>query len=460
MNKNIKKAISLFVSVMCSLYFIVLSVTVYKAGWLSDSPPPNDIAEAVMNRADTVEGIFIDCNGTEITSHREVGSPAFLNYPEMSYLIGYNSSRLNFSGLRLSYCKELFEGRKDNVGSDIHLTLNASIQSQLYELLENSVGSISVINANTGEIVALASRSSADVDYDVNWIDEVYEEKENTIFYSDYYDTIDNFYYDHSVFAQHPPGSTGKIITAVSLVENGREDMTYVDKGIELNGSIINYNNYAYGSIGLQDALNDSVNTYFAKAGLTLGKVNLQRSFSNFMIGENIPLDFTTLTSCYASNKNVSKYVLAANAFGQGELVMSPLHIAMCTAAIMNNGTMMKPYVVSRVENDDKTTYEGSPGVLNKVTDEDSANKVKALLQNTAEHYGFYDYFSKDVTIIAKTGTAEVSSANGLHIYYALGVEIDGVPYAICIDQVDAKDVSSSLFDQAVATIDILLNEM
>ena len=463
-----KKMISLFVSVFCSLCFIVVSICVYKTGIFEGVNQEIDERrkgiEVKISQSETIEGLFIDRAGLEITSYSPPGEAALSNYPEsFSYLIGFNSKRLGMDGLRKTYCNELFDGKKDNIGASLYLTVNASIQERLYGLLKGSVGSISVVNAKTGEIIAITSRGDPEIGYNVNLIDSVYTESDgHTVYYSDLYNTIEEFWHDRSVMAQDPPGSCAKIITSVSLVENSKKDFTYTDTGFELDGLIHNYGYNVYGDVDLEKALNNSINTYFAKAGLILGGAKLKKTFMNFMLGESIKLDFVTLHSTFLKDGNFSEFLVASNSYGQGELVMSPLHLAMTVGTVMNEGIMMRPYVVSHIVNDEKTTYKAKTEILSEATDAKTAEHVKNLLHSNAHYYGLYNHFSEDdVYIIAKTGTAEVGTTdNGNHIYYTIGIEINDVPYGICIDEVFAQNTGSSLKSRAISAIEILLDEL
>ena len=196
MSKNSKKLISAVVSVFCSLCFIVLSVCVYKTGVIkginTDADEGRKRIQIKLEQSEIVEGLFIDRNGTEITSYTDPGEMAISNYPEsFSYLVGYNSKRLGTSGLRKKYYTDIFNGKKDKVGASVFLTVDASVQERLYGLLKGSVGSISVINAATGEIIAMTSRGDPDIGYNVNMIDTVYEENNSVkTFYSDLYNSI------------------------------------------------------------------------------------------------------------------------------------------------------------------------------------------------------------------------------------------------------------------------------
>ena len=468
MSKDSKKLISAVVSVFCTFCFIIVSVCIYKTGVIkginTDADEGRKRIQIKLEQSEIVEGLFIDRNGAEITSYADSGEMAISNYPEsLSYLIGYNSKRLGTSGLRKKYYTEIFDGKKDKVGASVFLTVDASVQDRLYGLLKGSVGSISVINAATGEIISLASRGDPEIGFNVNLIDTVYEENESTkTFYSDLYNRIDEFWYDRSVLAQDPPGSCAKIITTVCLLENDKADLTYTDTGYELDGLIHNYGYAVYGDVNLEKALNNSINTYFANAGLVLGGAKLKKTFNRFMVGTPVELDFTTLQSTFLKATNFSEFLVASNSYGQGELIMSPLHLAMTAGAIMNNGKMMHPYVVDHITNDNKTTYKSKSEVLSDTTDEDTAKEVKDLLYSNALFYGLYDHFSEDeVYIIAKTGTAEVGTTDkGDHIYYTLGIEINGVPYGICIDEVFSHGTGSSLKSKAISTIEILLDEL
>lgn len=476
MSNNVKKimsAIGAFFSILC----IAITLTVVSNTGLVEGLNPEKFEERLyeeirQKKKETVEGVFLDRNEYAITSANDPGKAATLLYPEsFSAIIGYNSSRLysktsktpGTSGLREKLYKYVFDGGKDNIGATVQLTVDAGLQESVYNLLDGSVGSISIINAETGEILAMASRGHATVGYNANLIDSV---DSNGDYYSDKYNAIDEFYYNRAVLAQDPPGSTAKVMTATCLIENGKEDLVYTDTGKYLNNKIVNVNNSVQGECTLEDALNKSVNTYFAyAANEELGAAKLKETFARFMVGETVELDFCTLKSTFMKNTDYSSFLTASNGYGQGELVMTPLHIAMMMSSILNEGKMMTPYLIERITNDGKKVYSGDSELLSQATDKKTAKTVKELLYSNAKYYGLYEYFDKkDVYIIAKTGTAEVDrdDKNGNkinnHIYYAMGVEIDGTPYGICIDHYNTKEGSSTLKPVAVEVINALVS--
>ena len=458
---NEMKRLALFAAFVCGFAFLLSSVCIYKTGLFDKKAEP--VIE--INPYDVYEGTFVDRNGIEITRLAdEPGKPAVCEYPEsFSYIIGYNSDRIGLSGLRHTLQGFVFEGGKDNVGASVGLTLDASLQEKAYDLLEATVGSLTVIDASTGEVLAMASRGDPYIDMNINEIDDVFEEPyidDNGTSFSDrtkLYNSIDEFWYNRATLAEHPPGSCAKIITATALVKNGMEDLEYYDEGSELDGMITNFQGGVYGWVDLEDALNHSINTYFANAGLTLGAVRLKQTYKDFMIGEPIELDFTTLDSQFSNSGDYSKYNIASIAYGQGSLIMSPFHLAMCASAIMNDGVMMKPYMINQITNDEKSVYKGKAEVLNKVIDKSGAKTVRELLHSNAYYYGFYDYFDEEeVYIIAKTGTAETGGSAD-HTYFTAGVQIGDHVFGICIDNVYATQTGFSMKDKIISIIEDLL---
>lgn len=467
MIKNLNTRIAAFiVAMVMALCTVIFTVSISKSGVISgvnaETDRKREIQQVEKVKKDTVEGIFVDRNDYQITSYSEPGKAAYVNYPEsFSHIIGYNSVRLGTSGLRNKLYTELYSGGNDGIGATIKLTVDATLQEKLYNLLDGFVGSISVINGETGEIMAMVSRGSPDVDYDITLIDEVYSKNEDgVLYYSDVYNKISEFYYNRAVLSQDPPGSCAKIISAICLAMNGMLDLTYVDTGFCLDGTIHNYGYNVYGKCDLQTALMYSVNTYFANAGLTLGGARLRETFEAFMVGETVELDFATLKSTFIDHGGYAPFTVASNAYGQGQLVMAPLHLAMMMSAIMNDGEMMKPYLISNMVDDGKVIYSTDAQVLSVAADKKSCNTIKNMLINNAEHYKLYDYFNKSVKIAAKTGTAQVADqSNGDHIYWAVGVEYEGNTYGICVDRDHTTAGSSSLLPVVVDVINCLINK-
>lgn len=187
------------------------------------------------------------------------------------------------------------------------------------------------------------------------------------------------------------------------MIDSGYDEFVYDDTGVkEIDGYVFrNAGGEHYGNITLKGALVNSVNTYYVHMAEKLGAYELQKAFENFCIGETIELDFTTVKSAHNLTSS-SRAEVAAAAFGQGKLDITPLNIAMVAQAIANDGKMLKPYLVESVKNGRKTVLKGKREELRQSTSAETARKIKGYMSIAAQKYGF------EKGIYAKTGTAEI----------------------------------------------------
>lgn len=406
--------------------------------------------EDAAERRATIEGTFVDCTGAPISESKGAGEPAVLRFEESySYLIGYNSKKYGTSGLRSRLHEYLYRGGSDYTGAQVRLTTHNALQEYCYQLLEGSEGSIIVMNAETGALLACASRSDAEVGYNVNEIDTHFET----------YNSIDTFFLNRAVMAQDPEGSTFKILTTAAMVENGLEDHVYddLDGTFSVGGAVIhNYRGECFGAgLDLQTALKKSANVYFASAGVALGPQNLQATAQRFLLGTPVELDFATLRSEFALGDLNDPVLLAETAYGQGQVVASPMQIAMMMAAVVNDGVMMKPYILEEIIDDGSSVYRGTHEKISQALTADTAQRVQVYLHETAKYYGF----SQEVygTVYAKTGTAD-QSGGGNHLYYLMGVDTPDGSYVILADRRNAQSSSSALKNTATSVLVYLLS--
>ncbi|MBR2067396.1 MAG: hypothetical protein IJ875_03950, partial [Solobacterium sp.] len=197
------------------------------------------------------EGPIYDRNGNIISQNSTLAYPENYSY---SWLLGYYSTSLgmeNVYGLRGNLKDYLyFLLDKDNVGAKVTLTTDSRIQNYAHEsILQGIEGSVIVLDNKTGAILALASQST--VNYDGN--DPMF------ILQSE----IEGSQFRRGTYENDPPGSTFKIITSIAALEKSRDEQldesffsfndtgTYIPEGDQFE--IRNYNNIAYGQIGLNE---------------------------------------------------------------------------------------------------------------------------------------------------------------------------------------------------------------
>lgn len=403
----------------------------------------------------TLEGPIIDRNGDAITQAETVGKPAVLLFDECySYLVGYNCKMYGTSGLRSRMGKYLFDGGTDNIGAEITLTTDNGLQQFCYDILGASEGSVIVMNADTGALLACTSRSHAQVGYNANLVCDDPELNK----YPEYRN-YDSFFFNRSTTSADPPGSTFKIVTAASLLENDMGDYVYNDTTgfVEIDGAKLrNFADAVQGKVDLQKALNQSVNVYFATAAQHLRAYNLQITAEKFMLGVPLDLDFCDLYANFDLGDMSDNVLLARTAFGQGHTTVAPLQIVMFMEAVLCDGTINKPYLIERITDDGKVIQQTKPQVLSEAIEDHTARTLKEYLHSTAEGYGY----TEDLygMVYAKTGTADM--ANGMnHIYMLIGVEIEEKGnFVILIDRRNTTSTSGAVKKDAESILNYLLS--
>ena len=297
--------------------------------------------------------------------------------------------------------------KQDKVdGEDIKLTIDSNLQENLYEELKNDEGLFVVMNPKTGEILALVSTPS----YDVNkMVLGVSTDEWNEMSNNDKTPMLARY------SQKYCPGSTFKPITgAIGLSTNSLSaDETFSYSGLswQKDASWGTYNITtltAYnGAKNLKNALIHSDNIYFAQAALKIGNKNMTSGLDKLKFNEDIDFDLNLAKSQYSNNDKIEKETLLADTgYGQGQILVNPVHMASIYSAFYNNGNMIKPYLEYK-ENLDPTVL-----VENAFTKE-AANEIKDdLIQVVENPEGTAkDMKVNGLTIAGKTGTAELKSS-------------------------------------------------
>lgn len=358
-------------------------------------------------------GIFLDRNNTEIVSRSKNSDGSYVrtvNYPHMySQIIGYNSETYAKSGLEKSMNHELLNLSKDNpfsairgkilnpgVGNNVRLTIDNDLQYTAYTALEGNRGAAVAFQPQTGQILAMVSLPS----YNVNELDTSWNQL---------IDDPNSPLYNRATQGLYAPGSTMKLISGMTLLEAGI-DLNYKDEGTTtINGyQYQNVNKKAYGEISLREALMHSSNVYFADKSKELSTEQLQATVNEFAFNEKIPLEIETNASRAVYKEGMDINVKASDTFGQGEILASPLNMAMAYAAVGNRGNMMRPTLVDAVLSPDGTVIRQQVASVFKQLDSAKSEQLSAYLKDTADANGLNDLLT--VQGAGKTGTAQTDS--------------------------------------------------
>lgn len=306
-------------------------------------------------------------------------------------------------------------------GGSLITTLDIDLQNIVYgslrsEIGSNGKGSCIVLDAKTGEILAMTSLPT----YDLNSLDTaiVTMSKEPA---------EREAYYPVSHKAAKAEGSIFKIVTLTALMDSNMPNFTALDTEFTIDSRQIrdSYPNVG-DEINYMTAFARSSNIYFAKAGLAMGSSALTSCAKKYMIGENVVLDFGSVASEWNLDP-LNDVELAETSYGQGRVGFSLMTAAMMAQTIANDGVMLKPHLLlgaldSNGKELDSITDEngdvhpiGNVEVLSEVTSGQTADCVTAaMLASTEAHLSYLSQENQDTytryNIASKTGTAENGS--------------------------------------------------
>ena len=290
-------------------------------------------------------------------------------------------------------------------GKDIQLTIDADLQRSLYAQFKEDKSCSVAMNPYTGEVLALVSTPSYDNnDFIMGLSNEQWtalNEDENKPMYNRF----------RQVWC---PGSTFKpIIAAIGLESEAIDPMEdYGNEGLSWQkdsswGSYCVTTLHTYEPVILENALIYSDNIYFAKAALKIGTEEMESSLTELGFNEEIPFDIKMAKSQYSNTENIETEIqLADSGYGQGQVLVNPLHMACIYSAFCNEGNIIKPYLVYQAE---ATVTFWMPGAFSKETAKQVLEGTKKVVNDS--HGTGYAAHRDDVVLAGKTGTAEIKAS-------------------------------------------------
>ena len=290
-------------------------------------------------------------------------------------------------------------------GKDIQLTIDAELQRSLYEQFKEDKSCSVAMNPYTGEVLALVSTPSYDNnDFIMGLSNEQWtalNEDENKPMYNRF----------RQVWC---PGSTFKpIIAAIGLESEAIDPMEdYGNEGLSWQkdsswGSYCVTTLHTYEPVILENALIYSDNIYFAKAALKIGTEEMESSLTELGFNTEIPFDIKMAQSQYSNTENIETEIqLADSGYGQGQVLVNPLHMACIYSAFCNEGNIIKPYLLYQAE---ATVTFWMPGAFTKETANQVLEGTKKVVNDS--HGTGYAAHRDDIVLAGKTGTAEIKTS-------------------------------------------------
>ena len=287
-------------------------------------------------------------------------------------------------------------------GRNIQLTIDSMIQKSLYEQFQDDKGCSVAMNPYTGEVLALVSTPSYNAnDFIMGMSDEKWDalnEDEKKPLYNRF----------RQVWC---PGSAFKPITAAIGLESGavNPDEDYGNEGLswQKDSSWGDYHVttlHAYEPVVMENALIYSDNIYFAKAALKIGAEDMKDSLLNLGFQDQLPFDIVMSKSQYSNTENIETEIqLADSGYGQGMILVNPLHLACIYTAFCNEGNVVKPYLLYSKE------VEPEYWISNAFSEKNANLVLEGVKKVINDPHGTGYVAHREVILLAgKTGTAEI----------------------------------------------------
>jgi peptidoglycan glycosyltransferase len=293
-------------------------------------------------------------------------------------------------------------------GNDVVTNLDPEAQRvALAGLEEQGFGAVVAIVPQTGEVKVMASNKS----FDPNRIPDHYSQLNNN--------KVETPLLNRATQGQYPPGSTFKVVTAAAGLESGAitPETTINAPGTITDEGHVLANDYDqdWGSISLDTALTNSVNTWFAQLGQKVGQDQLFETMEKFGFAAKPPIDLPPLEVQASGVSGEGGLLtrhdpvdLARVAIGQERLLVTPLQIAEVAAAVANKGKLMKPQIWQRVVNPDGRVVDTlDPSVYSEAVSEETAAELTTAMEGVVREGTGTNAAISGIPVAGKTGTAE-----------------------------------------------------
>lgn len=434
-------------------------VTVYTQGdsWASNVYNPR------LDRTSSQRGDITDRDGVTLATTNAEGKREYLANDTarraLSQTVGdtagmsgagvesfYSSTLLDLSTSLADRLSEVFNSAR-HVGSSIRITVDAELQTNIAAMFPKGYnGAVCVTNYKTGEILAMVSMPNYDP-YSLGNSEE---------------GVADTAYLNRCLQGLYTPGSIFKIVTLAGALDY---DPNVVHQAFTCSGTwdyeggdiVCMSGRTAHGDMNLKKAFTKSCNVTFGKLAYQLGIQRLKETAEKFGFNENFKFgDFVVYNSSFPQSvRNMNGLVWAG--IGQGEVLVTPLHMAMITGAVANGGAMMQPYLVKEISTSlDQVTRKGESKVYRQVMRPETAQIIAEYMYETVKSGTAGNAAIRGYTVCGKTGSAETSNdkTKATNAWYTGFVYDEEHPYAISVvieEGGSGGDLAAKLASKALA---------
>ena len=348
-------------------------------------------------------------------------------------------------------------------GNSVVLTIDANVQKiiedEIADFQKNGTGAktiaMMVMNPKNGEILAMASNSTFDLNDPQNLASMYSEQKIAAMTDKEKKENLLSMWSNFCVGSAYEPGSTFKPFTiAAALDENiisGKS--TFQCNGVKkvADREIHCSNRNGHGMLDLRHALMESCNAALMDIGLGLGRNKFSKYNKLYGFGQRTGVDLPGETSGLIHTKEeLNPVELATSSFGQTQTV-TMVQMLSAFSSLVNGGNYYQPHLVKEIQNSNGDVVKTiDPVVVKRTTSEDTSSKLRSYLKSTVEEGTAAPAQVKGYSIGGKTGTAEkrpVSAKKYLVSFIGCEpAEDPEVAYYVIIDEPHVKDQAHSTY--------------
>jgi peptidoglycan glycosyltransferase len=404
-----------------------------------------------------VRGRILSRDGMEL-ARSQVDDKGYVKrlypYPALAPVVGYASARYGTGGIEAAANAALRgqEGatladtlrrqllHEPTIGNDVVLTIDSRLQKVADEALGQASGAVVVLDPRNGEVLAMASHPYFDPNHlEADW-DSLRADPTSPLL-------------NRATQGLYAPGSTFKTVTLAAALDRGLDTTTVFTYTLhppdaqhhgwwhvnEFNILCQNHptNNSPF---DLASAYAWSCNIAFAEIGLRLGHNDYVEYARRFGLGSPLPLEIPVEPSLLFHTPDYFTggerfYALASTAFGQGELAVTPLQMALIAATVANDGVAMTPHLVSKVRTADGVVLRTTaPRPWRTAVGRQAALTTKSIMVNSVDSGWARVAAIKGVQVGGKTGTAETGdSRQPPHSWFIGFAPADNPRFAIAV---------------------------
>ena len=287
----------------------------------------NVAADGTETRVYPYDDLFAHAAG--YASHGKMGVELLANYQLLS----------SHAYFLERFVKEVQEEK--NFGDRVITTFNFELQKTAYDALGDYRGTVIALEPSTGKVLAMVSKPDFNPnDIETNW--------------KDISSGGSSVLLNRATQGLYPPGSTFKILTLLEYLREGNdlENWTYECNGTyEEDGVTINcYHGKSHGTVDLKTAFAKSCNGAFAKMGMEMDRTKFMQTCNDLLFNTDLPIKLPSKQSSVEITEKSSAGTVMQTSIGQATTEVTPMHMALITAAIANGGNLMEPYFVESIE--------------------------------------------------------------------------------------------------------------